>query len=48
MMPSERLLKGTGKGVSRIIIIGAGIAGLSAGIYARRNAYDMKGRRGVG
>ena len=24
----------------KIIIIGAGIAGLSAGIYARKNGYD--------
>jgi phytoene dehydrogenase-like protein len=24
-----------------IIIIGAGMAGLSAGIYARRNGYDV-------
>ena len=28
------------KEIKKIIIIGAGIAGLSAGIYARRNGYD--------
>ena len=39
-MEREPRVSNNEKGMKKIIIIGAGIAGLSAGIYARKNGYD--------
>ena len=39
-MERKSRVANTGKDPKKLVIIGAGIAGLSAGIYARRNGYD--------
>jgi len=41
MQPNENTIEGELFVSKKIIIVGAGIAGLTAGIYARRSGFDV-------